>query len=298
LWQASFANAAALNTAVTAQVTADVGGGTCTPANAQASNCVTQAEGELVAAYFSATGPAATLAEGQLWQASLGSAAAVSAAVTAQVTADVTAGKCTPANAQASNCVTQAETELVTAYLTAQGTAAGNAAGLSGPGANAAIQAMALAGQQLAGYVNTMIVGNGAKYVTVVNVPDVGTTPFGDSLNPAALALINSMVATFNSNLQSNLASSSSILYVDANTQSHLNTQDPGQYGLTNVTTPACNLTAPGNPLGSSLVCTTANVISGDVSHYLFADSVHPTPYGYSLLAKYVATQMAIQGWL
>jgi phospholipase/lecithinase/hemolysin len=87
-------------------------------------------------------------------------------------------------------------------------------------------------------------------------------------------------------------------LYVDANTQSHLNTQDPAQYGLTNVTTPACNLTPAANPLGSSLACSTANVISGDVSHYLFADTVHPTPYGYSLLAKYVSTQMALRGWL
>lgn len=298
LWQASFSSAAALTAAVTAQVTADVTSGKCTPTDAQASNCVAPAEAELVAAYFSPTGPAVTQAEGELWQASLGSAAAVNAAVTAQVTADVTSGSCTPTNAQATNCIPQAETELVTAYLTAQGTAAGKAAGLTGPGATAAVAAMAQAGQELAGYVNTMIVGNGAKYVTVVNVPDVGTTPFGNSLSPAALALINSMVATFNSNLQSNLASSSSILYVDANTQSHLNTQTPSQYGITNVTVPACNLAPAANPLGSSLVCNTSNVISGDVSHYLFADMVHPSPYGYSLLAKYVATEMAVRGWL
>jgi len=299
LWTASFGgNATAQQAAVTAQVTADVTAGTCTPTDAQASNCVPQAETELVTAYFSPTGGAATTAEGQLWQASLGSQTAVTAAVTAQVTADVTAGTCKPTDAQASNCVPQAETELVTAYLGAQGSAAGNAAGLTGPGANAAIAAMALAGQQMAGYVNTMIVANGATHVVVLNIPDIGTTPFGNALAPAALALVNSMVSTYNSNLQSNLAASSSILFVDVNTQSHLNTQDPAQYGLTNVTVPACNLTAASNPLGSSLVCNTGNVITGDVSHYLFADSVHPTPYGYSLLAKYVATQMALRGWV
>jgi phospholipase/lecithinase/hemolysin len=298
LWQASLGSAAAVSAAVTTQVTADVTAGTCTPANAQASNCVTQAETELVSAYFSATGGAVTKAEGELWQASLGSATAVSAAVTTQVTADVTAGTCTPANAQATNCVAQAETELVTAYFTAQASAAGNAAGLSSPGANAAIAAVAQAGKELAGYVNTMIVGNGAKYVTVVNVPDIGTTPLGNSFSPAGLALMNSLVATFNTTLQNNLASSSSILYVDANTQNHLNTQNPSQYGITNATTPACNLASTANPLGSSLVCNTSNVISGDVSHYLFADTIHPTPYGYSLLAKYVATQMANRGWL
>ena len=297
LWQASFSSPAALNAAVTAQVTADITAGTCALANAN-TTCVTQAETELITAYFSATGGAATVAEGELWQASLGSQAAVTAAVTAQVTADVTAGTCTPSNPQATNCIPQAETELVTAYLNAQGTAAGNAAGTSGPGATDAINAMALAGQQLSGYVNNMLVANGAKYVVVVNIPDIGTTPFGNALSPSALALVNTMVETFNSNLQTGLGTSSSILYVDANTQSHLNTQNPAQYGLTNVTTPACNLTPAANPLGSSLVCTTANVISGDVSNYLFADMVHPTPYGYSLLAKYVSTQMALRGWL
>ena len=298
LWQASLGSTAAITAAVTAQVTADVGAGTCTPANAQASNCVAQAETELVTAYFSATGGAATQAEGELWQASLGSAAAVTAAVTTQVTADVTAGKCTPTNAQATNCIPQAETELVTAYLTAQATAAGNAAGLSGPGAAAAVAAMQTAAQELAGYVNNMILANGAKYVTVVNIPDVGTTPFGNSLSASALALVNQMVSTFNSTLQAGVASSPNVVFVDANTQSHLNTQTPSQYGLTNVTTPACNLAPTANPLGSSLTCNASNVISGDISHYLFADSVHPTPYGYSLLAKYVATQMATRGWL
>jgi phospholipase/lecithinase/hemolysin len=106
------------------------------------------------------------------------------------------------------------------------------------------------------------------------------------------------MVSTFNSQLQSGLSASPNVLLVDANTQSHLNNLDPSQYGITNATTPACNLAAAVNPLQSSLTCTTANVIAGDVSHYLYADSIHPTPYGYSLLAKYVATQMARRRWL
>ena len=294
LWAASLGSG--LSAAITAQVTADIGAGTCAIANAN-TTCITQAETELTTAYFSATGGATTAAEGELWQASLGSPQAVAAAVTAQVMADISAGTCAPANAQ-TTCALNAETELVTAYLTAQGTAAGNAAGTSGPGATAAIAAMAQAGKELAGYVNTQIVGNGANYVTVLNIPDIGTTPFGNSLAPAALALVNSMVQTFNTNLQSNLATVPSILYVDVNNQSHLNTQNPSQYGLTNVTAPACNLSKSVNPLASSLVCTTSNVIPGDISHYLFADYVHPTPYGYSLLAKYTATQMALRGWL
>ena len=275
---ATAAGTAAVTAAVGAQVQADVGGGKCTPTDAQASNCVPQAEGEL-------------------WQASLGSASAVQAAVGAQVAADVKAGTCTPTDAQASNCVPQAETELVTAYLTAFGTTAGKAYVVN-TGGPAAVQAMGQAGAELAGYINNLILANGAKYVTVVNIPDIGTTPFGLSLDSGTLGLLNTMVSTFNSQVQSGVGSSPNVLYVDANTQSHLNTQNPAQYGLTNVTSPACNLASTANPLGSSLVCNSANVVSGDVSHYEFADMVHPTPYGYSLLAKYVATEMSLRGWL
>lgn len=276
---ATAAGQTAVTNMVTAQVGADIAAKTCTPTDAQATNCQAQAEGEL-------------------WQASLGSASAVQAAVATQIAADIKAGTCTPADAQASNCQAPAEAELVTAYLTAQGTAAGEAYA-AGDGAKAAVTAMGQAAGELAGYINSGIVGNGAKYVTVVNIPDITTTPFGLSQSAATQQLIGVMVSTFNSTLQSGLApSSSNVLYVDANTQSHLNTQNPGQYGLTNVTTPACNLATSANPLGSSLVCSTKNTISGDVSHYLFADEVHPTPYGYSLLAKYVSTEMALRGWL
>jgi len=222
--------------------------------------------------------------------------AAVTAAVPGQIASDISAGLCAPANAQ-TTCVTQAIAELTPTVGATAGAAAAQAY-VTNTGAPAAVAAMGQEGQNLANYINTMIVANGAKYVTVVNIPDIGTTPFGDALSASSQQLVNTMVSTFNSTLQAGVAGTDAVLYVDANTQSHLNTQNPAQYGITNATTPACNLTATANPLGSSLVCNGANVVSGDVSHYLFADTVHPTPYGYSLLAKYVATEMAIRGWL
>jgi phospholipase/lecithinase/hemolysin len=39
-------------------------------------------------------------------------------------------------------------------------------------------------------------------------------------------------------------------------------------------------------------------VISGDISTYLFADGVHPTPYGYKLMAQEAAKYLVIAGWL
>jgi phospholipase/lecithinase/hemolysin len=86
-------------------------------------------------------------------------------------------------------------------------------------------------------------------------------------------------------------------LYVDAYAESYSQYVNPGTYGLTNVTDSACDLTPAKNPLASSLICTSNNLIPVITDHYLFSDSVHPTPYGYSLIAKLVAKEMVSNGW-
>ena len=157
---------------------------------------------------------------------------------------------------------------------------------------------MATAGAELAGYVNSQIVGKGAKYVAVVNLPDVSKTPFAYQYDATTQGLINNMVTAFNASLQAGLSSSTGVIIVDAYTTSRDQAANPSQYGLSNVTNPACNLAPVANPLGSSLVCSAANVMPGDISHYEFADSVHPTPYGYQLLAQLVSRSLAQAGWL
>ena len=161
------------------------------------------------------------------------------------------------------------------------------------------VQAMGQAGAELAAYIKTAIVGNGATRVVVANLPDVSQTPFAYALPAQTQGLINTMVTTFNAQLHAGLAGTAGVLEVDAYTQGRDQVANPGQYAVTNVTTPACDLTALGATLfASSLVCTEATLIAGDVSHYQFADTVHPTPFGYSLLARYVAQQMINAGWL
>jgi len=163
----------------------------------------------------------------------------------------------------------------------------------------AAVTAMGTAGAELAAYVKTLIVGKGAKYVTVVNLPDVSKTPFAYSQSPETQGLINTMVVAFNTQLETGLAGTPGVIIVDAYSDNRNQAANPASYALSNVTEPACNLTAPSpNALGSSLVCNSSNVISGDTSHYLFADTVHPTPYGYKLLAQLVTKSMVLAGWL
>jgi outer membrane lipase/esterase len=160
----------------------------------------------------------------------------------------------------------------------------------------AAVTAMGTAGAQLAAYVKTMIVAKGATHVVVITLPDVSQTPLGISQSAQVQGLINTMVTTFNSQLTAGLAGTSGVLVVDAYTKQREQTASPVQYGITNVTTPACDLTK--TLFASSLVCNGSTLITGDVSHYAYADTVHPTPYGYRLLAQYVTDQMLKAGWL
>ena len=171
-------------------------------------------------------------------------------------------------------------------------------AGATNAAVTAAVTAMGTAGAQMAGYINSQIVGNNAKYVLVSNMPDVSKTPLSYSKDAGTQSLINTMVTTFNTQLQAGLVGVAGVTIVDAYTSNRDQAVNPGQYGLTNVTTPACDTT--GNVLGgSSLACTTSNVIAGvDTSHYLFADAVHPTPFGYKLFAQLATSALVKAGWL
>lgn len=191
--------------------------------------------------------------------------------------------------------VVSATTAATTAGNTAGAKAGADYAAANGP---AAVVAMATAGAELVALVKTQIIGNGATHVVVNNLPDLGTTPSSLSQGPATQALINAMVKAFNDQLNAGLASEPKVVLVDVFSVSHDQTVNPGPYGLTNVTTPACDLTAAKNPFGSSLICNASNLIAGDVSHYQFADSVHPTPFGYWLLARYVSERLVVKGWL
>jgi len=173
----------------------------------------------------------------------------------------------------------------------------------------AAVTAMGTAGAEEAGYITQLILPAGAKHVVVVNIPDVSVTPLGIGLGAQTQAIIQMMVEAFNQQLAAGLAGhTDTVLQVDLYTQSQQEHADPDQYGLTEVDTPACDLTdsrgqtTPGAELlagvPTSLLCTTGTTLATDVSRYEYADTVHPTPYAYSLITSLVVTRMAQNGWL
>jgi outer membrane lipase/esterase len=179
-------------------------------------------------------------------------------------------------------------TDALAGTLIAGGANAANAAGAQ------AVMAMGKAGAELAGYVKALVLANGAKTVVVVNLPNVSVTPFGISQGPQGQGFINLMVTTFNDQLKAGLAGTG-VVIADAYTESTTQASNPAPYGLSNVTSPACGANALGT---SSLVCNGTNVVAGDVSRYQYADDVHPTPYGYELLAKFVLSEMLKAGLL
>ena len=166
----------------------------------------------------------------------------------------------------------------------------------------AAVVAMTTAADELAADINTMILAKGATHVVVVNIPDASLTPSAISSGPSGQALVKQLVETFNTELAAKLQTGPSLLLVDAFSASEDQVTNMAQYGLTNVTTPVCTSS-------SSLLCTAATLIpavapaaSGAAATaantYEYADTVHPTPYGYRLLSELVGEQMAIKGWL
>jgi phospholipase/lecithinase/hemolysin len=182
-----------------------------------------------------------------------------------------------------------------TAATTAGAKAGADYAAAHGP---ELVTAMATAGTELANLVKTQIIANGANFVVVNNLPDVATTPSGRGQPASTQALINAMVSAFNTALSAGVGSEAKVVLVDVFAVSHDQATNPGPYDLSNVSEPACDLSAAKNPLGSSLVCNGSNLKSGDVSHYSFADEVHPTPFNNLLLARYVARSLVIKGWL
>ncbi len=113
----------------------------------------------------------------------------------------------------------------------------------------------------------------------------------------AQRSLIAGMVNGFNIALRVGLDGlDANMVYVDLYSNSVDQIANPAKYGISNATKPACGANALGT---TSLVCNKTNTLAGiDVSAYLFADDVHPTPFGSSLIFDATAQAMIARGWL
>ena len=159
----------------------------------------------------------------------------------------------------------------------------------------AAVEAARAAANDLAGIVLYQLVANGANYVVVNNIPDLSSTPLGAIQEPALRNLIQAMLTEFNRVLKTWLDTEPKVAQVDVYALTRDAVVNPAFYGLSNTTAPACGPNLLG---GHSLLCTVYNTYPVDVSHFLFADTVHPTPYGHWLIARQVIQEMTRKGWM
>lgn len=118
---------------------------------------------------------------------------------------------------------------------------------------------------------------NGAQYILVPNIPDLGKTPA--FLNNAGATQLASM---YNAALYNGLQSQG-LRVIPLDTFHFLGeiTASPAQYGFANVTSPACGAT-------SSLTCLPSNYVTpGAAGTYAFADGVHPSLAAHQMLGAY-----------
>jgi outer membrane lipase/esterase len=136
--------------------------------------------------------------------------------------------------------------------------------------------------------------GAGAKNILVFNLPNIGLTPDGIEEGATAAASLTTLSVIFNGQLSSGLGQLGKGI-IPVNTFALLNQviANPGAYGFSNVTTPACGVGSSSvqcGPQGSGLPYTYA---PGTNQSYLFADGVHPTTAADRLLGQVVLSELA-----
>lgn len=202
----------------------------------------------------------------------------------------------------------------VTAIITASG---GPAAGLPAVG-RAYMKALA---DSLYTAVKTEALDKGATNVLVLNVPDITGTPrfvatlaaVSATVSPAVSLQVKGLmglwITDFNGQLTTKFAGNSKVAIADFYTDIQAKIATPGNFGLTNITTPACPITGTGTDGLPSYTAPTCTVDALSLAPpvgvtdpnwwktYYFSDGFHPSIKGYQLLAADVLAKLSAVGW-
>ena len=117
------------------------------------------------------------------------------------------------------------------------------------------------------------LASHGARHIVVVNLPDLGLTPFGQSLGSNFSFQLTFLTDAYNAGLKQALDSLDTLgiptVRVDSAGLISEVSEDPAAFGLVNASDAAVN---SGN----------------DPDGYLFWDDVHPTTVGHAIIADQV----------
>ncbi|HXA23933.1 MAG TPA: SGNH/GDSL hydrolase family protein [Acetobacteraceae bacterium] len=135
------------------------------------------------------------------------------------------------------------------------------------------------------------LAARGAKDLVVLNVPDLGKTPYEMARGPTVAQSATSLASLYNSELAASVQQlqASGALKIDlVDTFSVIDQviANPGAHGFTNVTEPVWtgNLTDPKSG--------TLNATGSAQNQFLFFDSLHPTAQAHALLASGIAQSL------
>jgi phospholipase/lecithinase/hemolysin len=173
-----------------------------------------------------------------------------------------------------------------------------------------ALGAMKQAAIELGGYIGGEILGKGARYVAVMNLPDIAATPFGQSVPASARPVLTALSENFNLWLRESLRDQP-VQLLDMFAFYRELLADPAGFGFVDIVTPVCSaaaiaaLTGGAVTDGSSLFCNATpgapyNTLAAgaDIDNWLFADGVHPTRGGHAAIAAQVLDELRAFGWI
>lgn len=162
------------------------------------------------------------------------------------------------------------------------------------------------------GQIKANALDKGAVQVAVLNMPDITLTPdfkavlagIASFQSPAAAQALNAnirvWIGAFNTQFKARIGTDNRVVLVDFYAEFKDQVNNPGKFGLTNVTTPLCP--AGFETPAAVAACTQTAIEVGKtpgwwVAH-AFSDGFHPTPRGHSLLADSVTRALTRAGWL
>lgn len=173
-----------------------------------------------------------------------------------------------------------------------------------------ALGAMKQAAIELGGYIRSDILDKGARYVAVMNLPDIASTPFGQLVPASARPVLTALSENFNLWLRESLRDQP-VQLLDMFAFYRELLADPTGFGFVDTVTPVCSaaaieaLTGGAVTDGSSLFCNATpgapyNTLAAgaDIDNWLFADGVHPTRGGHAVIAAQVLDELRAFGWI
>jgi outer membrane lipase/esterase len=179
----------------------------------------------------------------------------------------------------------------------------------------AAVAAMETAGTELATLVKSQIAAKGATRIAVLDFFDPIYFPNIAALDAGSQTLARQFRTTFNAALSAGLAGTAGVAIIDMNALLSDVVTNPSKYGMTNVTTVACDPTkmAPATG-GSALFCNAASATQltaaglpasinsirtgANINTWFWADGYHPSTGGHKVIANYVITKIKEFGWV